>query len=210
MGEKSQEVIWYEDIGAFLTLQNYFIILPMDGMTLEQKLNAIVRFFSYLGVMLMLLRADTRYLFLGIVAAIVSIAIYEHEKKDRAKAERFLEEKQLDIVDAKVCVRSTVDNPFMNPTLADITDNPDRPAACSTSHPKVQEAVEKNFEARLFKDVSDLYGRMSSQREFYTVPVTTIPNDAGGFAQWLYGAGATCKEGNGLQCQNNQYRYIHN
>jgi hypothetical protein len=88
----------------------------------------------------------------------------------------------------------------MNPTLVDLTDNPTRPAACSLDDRRVQAQVDKNFNERLFKDVGDLYAKMSSQREFYTVPSTTIPNNQTEFAEWLYGTGATCKEGNGSQC----------
>lgn len=200
--------MWYEDPSGFLTASNYFVFLPMDGMTLEEKLNAVVRFFLYLGVILALVRSDSRYLFLGIVAGMLSIMIFQYERTERARAERFLESKNLDLVDSQMCVRSTIDNPFMNPSVYDIGHNPTRPAACNTAHPKVKQAVEKNFHARLFQDVSDLYGTMASQREFYTVPVTTIPNDAVSFAEWLYGKGATCKEGNGMQCQQNQYRYV--
>lgn len=204
------ERIWYEDMQGFLTMNNYFVFLPTQGMTLEEKLNALVRFFLYLGVLLALVRADTRYLFLGIVAGMISIALHEHERRERVKAEKFLEDKDLDLVDAKVCARSTVDNPFMNPSVYDLGNNATRPPACNTEHPKVQEAVEKNFSARLFKDVSDLYGTMASRREFYTMPVTTIPNDATGFAEWLYGRGSSCKDGNGIQCGRNQFRYIRN
>lgn len=202
------EKIWYEDLGGFMTINNYFIILPTGTMSFEQKLNAWVRFFLYLGVILALLRNDSRYLFFGIIAAIIAVVVYQHEKRQMAAAEKFLEQKKVDVVNQKVCARSTIDNPFMNPTIADITMNPDRPPACDVLNEKVMSSIDQNFDARLFKDVSDLYGKMSSQREFYTVPSTTIPNDQTSFAEWLYGAGPTCKEGNGLQCNRNMYRPI--
>jgi hypothetical protein len=197
-------MIWYEDLSQFLGPNTYFIIAPSNDMTLEEKLNAIVRFFLYLGVFLAIFHRDSRYLFFGIIAGGVSIVLYNHEQKLKAQAERFLEKKDLDIVDNKVCVRSTVENPFMNPSVYDIGASPDRPPACaSAEHPRIQTAIEDNFTARLFRDVGDLYGKNASQREFYTVPNTTIPNNQTGFAEWLYGKGASCKENNGDQCVDN-------
>ena len=200
------EKIWYDDPSEFIGYENYFIVLPMQTMTIEEKINALVRFFLYLGVVLALIKTDYRYIFFGIMVGLVSIVIYEYERKQLARVEKFLEEKDLDVVNNKVCVRSTVDNPFMNPTVADIVDNPTRPAACTLDNERIQGVVEKNFNERLFKDVSDLYGKTASQRQFYTMPSTTIPNNQGGFAEWCYGHGPTCKEGNGLQCANNRHK----
>jgi hypothetical protein len=133
----------------------------------------------------------------------ISIVLYQFERKRQIQTEKFLESNNIDIVDNKVCSRSTVHNPFMNPSLVDIHENPDRPSACTLGNTKVTDTIEKNFEANLFRDVGDLYGRMSSQRQFYTVPSTTIPNDQDGFAKWCYGTGPSCKEGNGQQCYEN-------
>jgi hypothetical protein len=202
------EAIWYEDFWMFVSADRYYVILPMSNMTLEEKINALVRFFVYLGVLLAIIKSDYRYLFFGIVAMLVSVVLYEQERRMKKKAEKFLQEKRLDVVDNKVCARSTVDNPFMNATMYDIATNPERPGACNTENTAVQETIEKNFNARLFSDVSDLYGKYASQRQYYTMPSTTIPNDAKGFAEWCYGSGKTCKEGNGLQCNMNMYRPI--
>lgn len=200
MTSKSEK-IWYEDITGFLTARNYYYVLPLQTMTLEEKLNATVRFFVYLGVVLAVLKRDYRYLFFGIVASLLSILLYGFEQAQKAQAEKFLADNDLEIVDNQVCVRSTVDNPFMNPTLLDIAAG--KPAACSLEHDVIKEVVEKNFQERLFKDVSDLYGKFASQRQFYTMPSTTIPNDQTGFATWCFGKGATCKENNGVQCYDN-------
>ena len=197
------ERIWYENLQGFITNDNYYVILPTQYMTIEEKLNALVRFFVYLGVLLAILKQNYKYLFFGIVAALLSVLLHQHEQKSKLWAESFLQEKDLDIVDNRVCSRSTVDNPFMNPSIVDIQDNPDRPPACNLDNERVQDVVEDNFEARLFRDVSDLYGNHSSQRQFYTVPATTIPNDQTAFAKWCFGTGASCKEGNGEQCMAN-------
>lgn len=203
------EKIWYDDILEFLSIDKTFHIFPLQMMTLEEKINAIIRFFIYLGIILSLVRMSATYLLIPLISLVVSYPIYEFERTQKAVAETFLKKKNIDIVDSKVCTRSTVDNPFMNPTIVDIQDSPNRDPACSSAtNEKVKELVEKNFSKRVMKDVNDIWGRNFSAREFYTVPSTTIPNKQTEYAEWLYGTGATCKEGNGNACVANNYRHI--
>lgn len=196
------EKIWYEDPVEFLSVVQ---ILPLQSMSFEAKINATVRFFIYLGVILALLLQDYRYLLFGLVALTVSYPLYELEMKDKQVAETFLKENDIEIIDNRPCTRSTVENPFMNHL---IVDNPEKPEACNSAlHESVKSQVDKNFNERVFKNVSDIWGKDYAAREFYTVPNTTIPNKQGEFADWLYGRGATCKEGNPIQCIAKNYRY---
>ena len=52
-------------------------------------------------------------------------------------------------------------------------------------------------------EINDIYERNFSERQFYTVPATTIPNDRKSYEQWLYYRDKTCKENNGIQCYKN-------
>ena len=71
-------------------------------------------------------------------------------------------------------------------------------------NPEIKEEIEDNFEKGLV-DI-DVFGRKNSQRQYYTVPVTTIPNKQTELANWLYKTPSTCKEENGFQCVgNNNY-----
>ena len=54
------------------------------------------------------------------------------------------------------------------------------------------------------KDSEISFGKNNSQRQFYTVPGKTNPNDLESYKNWLYSTPPTCKEGNGLQCAANQ------
>ena len=67
----------------------------------------------------------------------------------------------------------------------------------------VNEIIKNLFETDLYRDVSDIFGKENSQRQFYTVPGNQSPNDQGAFAQWLYGTPPTCKEGNKTACSTN-------
>lgn len=202
------ERIWYQDVSSFINKENFFKILPFEHMTLEEKLNAITRFFLYLSILLTLIRVDYRYLIMGITIALLTIPIYEFENKERKIAEKFLYKNNVNILNNNLCSSSSIDNPFMNPSITDIKYSPDRPEACPVENPIVKEQIEANYDKRVFRDVTDIFGRDTSAREFYTVPSTTIPNKQGEFAEWLYGTGATCKEGNGIECDFRSYRYI--
>jgi hypothetical protein len=198
----SYEKIWYDDLSNFLTNVE---IVPLHTMTFEAKINATVRFFIILGIILSLLMQDYRYILFGLIALTVSYPLYELEKRDKAVAETFLKKNDIEIIDNKACTRSSIENPFMNPS---IVDNPEKPEACNSAiHESVKEEVDKNFSERVFKNVADIYGKDYSAREFYTVPNTSVPNKQGEFANWLYGRGATCKEGNAIQCISKNYRY---
>ena len=81
-------------------------------------------------------------------------------------------------------------------------DNRERPQACNytTENKKKIEAI---YNKNLFKEVGDIFNKKHGNRQFYTVPSTTYPNNQGDFGKWLYGTPKTCKEGNGNQCVAN-------
>ena len=110
------------------------------------------------------------------------------------------------MLQAKVCVTPTVDNPFMNVALSDYTNMPNRDVCDDIlDNPHIKEQIEKNFNYGLYQDVGDVWGRNNGQRQFYTMPNTSIPNKQKVFALWLYNRGPTCKEGNGYQCYANMH-----
>ena len=186
--------IWFEDIVNFINEKNYFVIIPLSQMSIEDKINAILRFLLYFGILLTLLRMDTRYIMIPVIAGLVSIVVYKYETRRKDIIETELERRDLDIVNNKVCTRVTIDNPFMNPSIADITFNPDKPAACDITNEAVSKNIENKFNARVFQDVNDIFNNKASQRQFYTMPSTTIPNAQTEFAKWLYLNPKTCKE----------------
>lgn len=197
------EKIWYEDPAGWFTANNFYVILPFDNLSIAERLNALTRFFIYLGIILALVTLNYKYVFFGIIACLMSAALFEFEKRKQKQAEKFLEDNDLMVMDKRVCARPTVNNPFMNPNLMDASKDAPLPVeACNTSNPEVQASINTNFGAKMFKDVGDIWGRNASQREFYTVPSTMLGGDQAGFAKWLYGTGPTCKEGNGLTCYN--------
>lgn len=182
-----------------------FTLIPNNYMTFEDKMNSILRLILFIGIIATLVFNDYRYILMIIIIFMISVFIYNFQLNNIKNAEKFLDNRDLDVVDNKICSKSTIENPFMNPSLTDIKYNSNKPSACSIDDVNVQKKINDNFYKRLYRDVGDLYGKMSSERQFYTVPCTTIPNDQEGLGKWLYDRGPTCKENNGEQC----YRNIH-
>jgi hypothetical protein len=92
-------------------------------------------------------------------------------------------------------------NPFMNVLIDEIKYNPQRPAARSIQAPDVQDSLDAFFRVQWTSDPTDIYGKTQSQREFVAMPSTSVPNDQGSFADWLYRIpGKTCKEGGRESC----------
>jgi hypothetical protein len=110
------------------------------------------------------------------------------------------------------CTKPTIDNPFMNYTVGDQIKNPKRNPACSIDL-KIKKDIIKNF----YKDYKDPYQTpfeemfknkfKPSDRNFYTMPVTTATNDQKGFAEKLYGTIGLCKSNNERCIKNIDNRY---
>jgi hypothetical protein len=92
-------------------------------------------------------------------------------------------------------------NPFMNILLDEIKYNPTRPPASDIGEVDTKVALDDFFRVEFTSDPTDVFGRSQSQRQFITMPSTTIPNDQASFQDWLYKIpGKTCKEGGREAC----------
>lgn len=202
-------LIWYKDPAGFMRDANAAYFIPSKDAPLEDQLNAVMRFAIYFTLVLLIIKRDINLLFIVIVVGAATYVINESNVSDERHKQRTMEHLKLaQDKDGQICTRPTKDNPFMNVTLEDLREFPNRPKACDITHKQVQKEVEDAHDFNLFRDVDDVYGRKTSSRQFYTMPNTTVPDDRTAFAEWLYKTGPTCKEGNGLQCHQNQLRAI--
>jgi hypothetical protein len=92
-------------------------------------------------------------------------------------------------------------NPFMNVLIDEIKYNPKRPQAAPVDSPIVKQTLDEYFRVQWFSDPTDVFGKSQSQRQFITMPSTTVPKDRDSFQNWLYKIpGKTCKEGGRAAC----------
>ena len=200
--EKEEKIygdkFWGIDHKILFTSDNIPKFIPNANMTTIEKMNALMRLSIYLGLSLFLFTGIIEYLLIILIIGGITYYIYtyhidnvelflnSYENSNFNKIQEALIEKPVDI-------EPTVNNPMMNINL--ITDDKTKEEAPKTwNDEKVQDKVEDKFNYNLYRDVGDLYGKSNSQREFYQMPSTTIPNNQTSFAKWLYATGPTCKE----------------
>lgn len=201
------EKIWYENIYSFINNDTYFIIWPLKEMSFAQQLNCLMRFSIYFAIIVFLIKKDVNILFIPIFMGVFTYYVYMVDEKNKTTEKLVMNSFDVmkDPTTGKTCQKPTVNNPFMNVLMSDYAKNPQRKPACSMTT-SVKKKVKDYFDSNLFRDVDDIFHRNASDRQFYTTPVTTIPNDQTAFAKWCYSTGPTCKEGNGGMCYRNMSR----
>ena len=194
---------WLEDPAVLFRNGAYYKIIPTKNMNRIQVLNALTRFFLYLGILYLLFGSDLSYMLIPIAGIIMILLLYLiqkwHQGQILSTTEPFDPSPNEIVEPVGLCQAPDKNNPFMNVTVDDLMENRNRPSACPVTNPTVRNQMEQAFNDNLFTDVEDVFDRKHSQRQFYTMPSTTIPNEQTEFAEWLYKAPETCKE-NQLNC----------
>ena len=199
-------MFWLDNISELMNP----IIIPDINMTIEEKINAIIRAIIFVGLICTLIFNDTRYILFIIIIMIVSILIINYQYDKNKKIEKYLDLNDLDIVDNKKCIKPTENNPFMNPNILTTKKGNQEYGACSIHNKNINKNINKYFYEKIFRNADDIYDKSTLDRQFYTVPSTTIPNNREKLGDWLYNRGPSCKEGNGSKCYNNLYNDIKN
>lgn len=179
------------------------ILIPNKYMTVEEKLNAIIRMIMLVGIMATFIFNDSRYILFVLIIMIVSIVIYNYHYEKIQQTEKYLNANNLDIYNNKQCVKPSKNNPFMNPNVLDVKYSQEQHEACPVDNMEVQKSMHDYFYTDVFRDTDDIYDKSLLQRQFYTVPSTIFPNEREKLVDWLYNKGPSCKENNGPQCYNN-------
>ncbi len=207
---ETSDKLWFEDMGILFRKDRLSEFFPTLDMSLEEQLNSVVRFSIYAGVLLYLYNQNYLMLYLPIAGFALTKVIHDVRKPqennekmsteligDNNELEEELENNRTEI-DGKECIKPTKNNPFMNPNHTDKMD--DKPEACPIDNKDVRGEMNDKFMNNLYQDVSDVFGRNNSSRQFYTVANTQNPNSQKDFAKWLYGSTGECKSGNLNKC----------
>jgi len=218
--EKKSDDFWYNNPSVLWDKNRFIEFFPNPRLSLAEKLNSLVRLSFYVCIILMIFFGNYLYLYIPIVVLALTYLIYTNYKPPKpiqlegykslinsefagdgelSYSPEVINTGQIETSLGNIqltpdkCKQPTVNNPFMNANL--ITDKRDRPPACPYyDNEKVAAKVESDFDYNLYRDVSDLYNKRNSQRQYYTMPATTIPNEQTSFAKWCYLSPPTCKE----------------
>lgn len=180
------------------------VLIPTDFMSVEEKLNTLIRLILFICFIVALILSDWRIILFGLIILIFYKIIYDYHIIKKEEKEKYLNDNNLDIIDNKTCTKPIKNNPFMNPNITDIKYK-EIDGACSITNEKITSSIENIFNSDIYRNVDDIYDKNTSFRQWYTVPSTKIPNEQKIFAEWLYGRDKTCKENNGYQCFKNKY-----
>ena len=181
---------WYNNPKVLCQKNRFIEFFPNPGLSLSEKLNALVRLGFYISIVLLVFYGNYLYLYIPIIILAFTYFVFFNYSQN---IENYDNNSDNSIIEEKKCTKPTINNPFMNINL--ITDKRNRKPACKYyDNEKIAGEVEKDFDYNLYRDVSDLYNKRNSQRQYYTMPSTTIPNEQTAFAKWLYQSPPTCKE----------------
>jgi hypothetical protein len=198
----NKDPFWFENFNILFRKDRLNEFFPNELMTTNEQLNSLTRLSFYISIILFIYNKNPQYFYISLIGLIATYSINKNTDKilDMDIKEVF----NIPVKPSKLVI-PTKDNPFMN-ILMDDYKNPERKITKNmVENKEVKEEINNKFEYNLYKDISDVYGKNNSQRQYYTNPITTIPNDQKNFAKWLYGKPKTCKEGNPIQCTKNIY-----
>lgn len=208
MASLKQEEIWYKDPLRLFTQYNYYVFFPTKEMSFAQQLNSFMRLSIYFSIIVFILQHNINIFLIPLFMGAFSYFLYTVDTENKYRETLELENANLkkNPHTEEICQKPTKDNPFMNVLVSDYVLNPEKKKACNISKAGVKKEAQEFFDENLYRSVSDVFNKEASDRQWVTNPITTIPNDADKFAQWCYGVGKTCKEGNGNKCYVNSYR----
>lgn len=182
-------MIWYRDIWGFMTVEQLGIFFPSREMTLEQQLNSVLRFAIYFALAIVALKGSMSVIYVALITALFTFLIYESEvlgknnKKDLFQAMNVAETSN---PRKRHIYKPTKDNPFMNVMVSDYEKFPSRPPAGDWSDPTVKKQINCQFNNGFKRSERDAFSKSASDRQYYTMPSTTIPNNQDAYANWLF------------------------
>lgn len=202
MATEITDPFWLKDISILVKPDRLLEFFISKDQSISEKLNSIARFGIYISIVLAMYHSNPKYLTLSLLTFLITYLIYTNIDRKEFMEDDILSADQIkENIIYKDSVKPTINNPFGNSSIIDIIDNPKRkPMVDYSEHNdeslKVKEDITEAFNYNLYRDVSDVYGRKNSQRQYYTTPSRgSIPADPQGeFKNWLYGKMPSCKD----------------
>lgn len=175
------EHIWFQDPSVLFSPDTWNKFVPMKTMSTTEALNSVVRFSVYFSVILFFATDVSAYILA--IPAVMAATVVLHTLFPNGKTlETFLSK----AAEGKFTMPNPA-NPFMNPLLTEIQDNPNRADAAPTNRKDVKAEIYKAFQktSDMYMDTTDVFDQAQAMRTFHTLQAGTIPNDQDGFLKWL-------------------------
>lgn len=202
----------------------FYPFTAADGQCTSAALNSFTRFGIYLSILLSIVSWNAHFLWVSVLFATFAVVTWFVMQYQDTVREQFASLTKSPILDARAVDgnyvpelqgqtefrKPTRNNPFMNLLLTDLPAGPGSfesvpattpalPPASSVS--VVGDELNQYFQTQFASDPTDIYQRSQSQRQWVTMPSTTLPSDQDSFQNWLFRVpGQTCREGNMDAC----------
>jgi hypothetical protein len=177
------EQLWINDPISLFTKDTWYKFVPTAHMDVPTAMNAIIRFTVYMSVILYMAKHKSAYLLAIPLVLVLTVIVVKLFPMVRT-LEAFADEVKSKLQDYTY---PTAKNPFMNPLLTDILDNPNRSPAAPVTNTDVKVKIEESFKqtSDIYMDTSDKFDMAQSMRTFHTIQSGLIPNDQDGFLKFL-------------------------
>ena len=213
---------WANNLSILFEKEYLTDFFPDIKMTLEEKLNAIVRLSLYITLVLFVFNKDPTNIYYAIITMALTYFVYHNNNKETYGGNNIMNSKQMNdnsLTNFKSQeqlkpfkntkqIESTYHNPYANILLSEY-GNGSRQNNIDMNSKESMDKVRNNFSNNLYRDANDIFGKNNSQRQFMMNPIQTIPNNQNDFARWCYAKPPTCKEGNVNECIGNTFRGPH-
>lgn len=173
---------------------------PTSSQSTKQRTLATTRFIIYATCIVYLIQRDPRIFALGGLVLGVLYYLYTNNMITDGNV-KVANGRQANILRPEVSLPSR-QNPMANVLMTDYVDEPDRPSAAW--YPSVRTEVQQEWsQIHPFEKIRD------AERNFYTMPVSTIPGDQTGFAEASFGKkfSPMCKDQGGTACDPDNFNF---
>lgn len=171
-----------------ILIKNWYHIFPNKNMSRNEILNSLTRF-GVLAILLFIIIRSNIYWYIIPITSII-LSLYLGINNDSIKTDQIIKNTNIDKINK--CRLPTINNPYMN-----ILSNDSKVKLPACEYDK--NLVDKYYKFNLYQNSNDIFENKNLERQFYTVPITTIPNDTLEFGKWLYNTNGNCKY-DGTRC----------
>jgi hypothetical protein len=177
------EPFWYSEPNVLFSQSTWYKFVPTADMPVATALNAVVRFSVYLSALLFASSMQPMYLLMIPLVMGVTIALNSMFPQAKKILEGFGNGLVVSGYVGPLETHPSDDNPFMNPHLTDILDNPTMPPAADVTRRDVRDEVNAAFAktSNIYMDTTDVFQMVQAQRNFHTV----VTDDHAGLLKFL-------------------------
>jgi hypothetical protein len=173
---------------------------PTATQTAKERVYSTTRFIVYASILIYFINRDPRIFALGILALAILYYLWTMNMISDGKLRPSSTDGRIPGPLRSEVTLPTLDNSMGNVLMSDYADYPDRPAAAW--YPSMRAEVQT-----VWSQIHPFERQRDAERNFYTVPATTIPNDQAAFAYGAYGKpfAPKCHDQGGASCDPDRF-----